>query len=90
MKRIFFKIATLFTMLGIMLGQSNAVVMAQESFIDKSELQQITLRTGKAYNIDPCLLYAVCEKESSLNIYAENGRCQGLMQVSERWHKDRM
>lgn len=90
MKRTFLKIAALFTVLGIVLSQNCVTANAKESFINESELQQITLRTGKAYDIDPCLLYAICEKESSLNIYAENGRCQGLMQVSERWHKTRM
>ena len=45
---------------------------------------------GNQYNICPELLMAVIEKESSGKSNATNGGCVGLMQVSERWHKDRM
>lgn len=33
---------------------------------------------------------AIIEKESSGQADAVNGDCKGLMQVSERWHTDRM
>lgn len=33
---------------------------------------------------------AIAEAESGGNPNAENGSCKGLMQVSEKWHKDRM
>lgn len=33
---------------------------------------------------------AIIERESSGQADAVNGDCKGLMQVSERWHKDRM
>lgn len=45
---------------------------------------------GKEYNICPELLMAIAEKESKGNPDAENGSCKGLMQISEKWHKDRM
>ena len=45
---------------------------------------------GNQYNICPELLMAVIEKESSGMSNATNGGCVGLMQVSARWHKDRM
>ena len=45
---------------------------------------------GNQYNICPELLMAVIEKESSGKSNATNGGCVGLMQVSARWHKDRM
>ena len=32
----------------------------------------------------------MAERESSLKIDAINGDCKGLMQISERWHIDRM
>lgn len=33
---------------------------------------------------------AIAEAESGGNPNANNGGCKGIMQVSERWHKDRM
>jgi soluble lytic murein transglycosylase-like protein len=33
---------------------------------------------------------SIAEHESGGNQYAENGSCKGLMQVSVRWHADRM
>ena len=45
---------------------------------------------GEEYGICPELLEAMIERESTGNQYAENGSCKGLMQISERWHKDRM
>lgn len=45
---------------------------------------------GSQYNICPELLMAVIEKESSGQATATNGNCVGLMQVSARWHGDRM
>lgn len=58
--------------------------------IDKKELKEICKEVSEIYNIDQYFLEAVCEKESCLNIYATNGLCKGLMQVSEKWHADRM
>lgn len=45
---------------------------------------------GEDYGICPELLMAIIETESGGNPNAENGSCKGLMQVSVRWHKDRM
>lgn len=45
---------------------------------------------GNEYAICPELLEAIIEKESSGSQYASNGGCMGLMQISEKWHKDRM
>lgn len=45
---------------------------------------------GEMYGICPELLMAIIEAESSGNQYAENGSCKGLMQVSVKWHADRM
>lgn len=38
----------------------------------------------------PELVQAIIETESSWNPEARNGDCIGLMQISERWHQDRM
>jgi soluble lytic murein transglycosylase-like protein len=45
---------------------------------------------GELYGVCPELLMSIIEHESSGNKYAENGSCKGLMQVSVRWHADRM
>ena len=55
---------------------------------EKAQEQCITY--GEEYGICPELLMAIIEQESSGQAYAENGSCKGLMQVSEKWHKDRM
>lgn len=63
---------------------------AKEEYINTDTLMEYTKEIGEIYDIDPYLLYAMCETESSRNIYAENGSCKGLMQVSTLWHADRM
>lgn len=54
------------------------------------EAQEQCITYGEEYGICPELLMAIIEQESSGQAYAENGSCKGLMQVSEKWHKDRM
>lgn len=41
-------------------------------------------------HICPELVEAIIEKESGWNPKAENGGCVGLMQISGKWHRDRM
>lgn len=45
---------------------------------------------GERYNIRPELLAAIAWKESHFDPEAYNGGCIGLMQVSARWHSERM
>ena len=54
------------------------------------EYQQYCVEIGNMYGICPELLMAIIESESSGNPNAQNGNCKGLMQVSGKWHKDRM
>ena len=54
------------------------------------EAQQQCITYGEEYGICPELLMAIIEQESSGQADAENGTCKGLMQISEKWHKDRM
>lgn len=54
------------------------------------DVQGYCQEIGEMYGICPELLMAIIEAESSGNQYAENGSCKGLMQVSVRWHADRM
>lgn len=41
-------------------------------------------------NICPELVEAIIETESNWNPNAQNGGCIGLMQISEKWHRERM
>ena len=45
---------------------------------------------GSMYNISPEFLEAICWVESNCDPDAVNGSCKGIMQVSDRWHYDRM
>ena len=60
-----------------------------DTYIDE-QYQEYCVEIGERYCICPELLMAMIEAESSGIPDAENGSCKGLMQVSERWHKDRM
>lgn len=67
----------------------NAEAAAQQT-ISEELLIEYTEEIGQQYGICPELLQAIAERESSLRIYATNGTCKGLMQISEKWHRDRM
>lgn len=54
------------------------------------EVIEISEELGSEYNICPELIQAICYVESRFQADAENGECIGIMQVSHRWHKDRM
>lgn len=54
------------------------------------EVIEISEELGEQYCICPELIQAICYVESTFRPDVENGGCIGIMQVSERWHKDRM
>lgn len=56
----------------------------------RSCIEEYTEDIGEQYNICPELIQAIIERESSYDPYAKNGNCLGLMQVSSKWHSDRM
>lgn len=60
------------------------------SKISEESVYDMALEIGGKYNICPEFLQAMAFRESSYNPYAKNGDCIGLMQVSQKWHKDRM
>ena len=60
-----------------------------DTYID-IQYQKYCVKIGEMYGICPELLMAMIETESSGNPDATNGTCKGLMQVSEKWHSDRM
>lgn len=63
---------------------------AETKKISQSEIVVYTTEIGVEYNICPELIQAIIERESNYNPNAKNGSCIGLMQVSEKWHTDRM
>ena len=62
----------------------------RHSEIAVGDIITYTEEIGAEYNICPELLQAIIERESQNNPYASNGDCVGLMQVSEKWHTERM
>lgn len=67
-----------------------ACLMAFTLTTTQAEINEYVVDICSSYNICPELVQAMIEVESNYDIYAENGDCKGLMQVSEKWHKDRM
>lgn len=64
---------------------------AQAKIIDvPQEVVEISEELGSEYNICPELIQAICWQESHFQADAECGGCVGIMQVSTKWHKDRM
>ena len=56
----------------------------------RADLEAYIEQVCEPYNICPELVEAMIERESTWNPKAQNGDCMGLMQISGRWHKDRM
>lgn len=69
--------------------QLNVKAENNETYLSE-DIQYYCYEIGEWYGICPELLMAIIESESSGNPDAENGSCKGLMQVSTRWHYDRM
>lgn len=61
----------------------NDTLLSDDAFLACTEI-------GEKYGISPELIMAIAETESGGDPEAVNGGCEGLMQVSGRWHKDRM
>ena len=55
-----------------------------------AEIYEYCYDAGQQFSISPELLVAICYVESEFNPKAKNGSCLGLMQVSEKWHRNRM
>lgn len=65
-------------------------VPVQAQAMADSEVYALAEEIGGAYGICPGLLQAIAWHESRYEENASNGGCEGLMQVSEKWHRDRM
>lgn len=58
--------------------------------VDREQIDKYITEIADEYGICPELIMAIAETESTYNPSAKNGQCKGLMQVSEKWHGDRM
>ncbi len=58
--------------------------------MEEPEVALLAEQIGTEYGICPELLQAIASHESSYDETAETDGCIGLMQVSERWHRERM
>ena len=67
-----------------------AVVHAEEKVEVPEEVRTISEELGKQYNICPEMIQAICWRESRFQTDVESGGCVGIMQVSPKWHQDRM
>lgn len=56
----------------------------------QEELEEYIEAICEPRHICPELIQAIIERESRWNPEAVNGDCIGLMQISERWHRERM
>lgn len=65
-------------------------VSAEEQVTVPDDVREISEELGQAYNICPELIQAIGWRESRFHPDVENGGCVGIMQVSPKWHKDRM
>lgn len=67
-----------------------ATVQAQEIVEVPEDVKEISEELGEKYNICPELIQAICWQESRFQADVESGGCVGIMQVSPKWHKERM
>lgn len=56
----------------------------------EQDVEELSIRVGKEFCICPETLQAIAWQESRYQEEAEAGGCSGLMQISERWHRERM
>ena len=83
--KVFLSVAVCFTLC----SPASAKDKPADTWISKTA-QKACVNYGNEYCICPELLMAIIETESSGDPKAKNGTCTGLMQVSSRWHADRM
>lgn len=83
------RIRTLLILLLLLLVPAKEV-RAEEKVEVPEEVIELSEELGEKYCICPELLQAMAWRESRFKPEAVNGTCIGIMQVSERWHRDRM
>ena len=82
------KVFLIFSILILCISQYRTVYASEA--LSEEEVQKITQEIGEIYNICPEFLQAIAFKESSYKPDVVNDGCKGLMQINDRWHKERM
>lgn len=67
----------------------NVFAAEYDTYISKQTYDSC-VKYANEYCICPELVMAIIERESTGDKGATNGNCKGLMQVSEKWHVERM
>lgn len=75
---------------GLLMMAVPARVWAKEEVIVPDEVAAIAEELGQEYGICSELIQAICWRESRFKEDAVGGTCIGIMQINERWHRDRM
>lgn len=60
------------------------------SAMEEAEVRELSEQIGAEYTLCPELLQVIARHESGYDETAEADGCIGLMQVSKRWHRERM
>lgn len=84
------KIISVFMAFVIFFSVSLSTHAERVECMSEEEIMKMSCEIGSKYNICPELLQAIAFRESSYHPKAKNGTCIGLMQVSQKWHTDRM
>lgn len=58
--------------------------------MEEAEVRELSEQIGAEYSLCPELLQVIARRESGYDETAAADGCIGLMQISERWHRDRM
>lgn len=83
------KLISLILIFALMLSPVQ-VSSAESRTMTEEQVMHIAREIGEKYHICPELLASIAFKESTYNPSAEYDGCVGLMQVSPKWHKERM
>lgn len=66
------------------------ITVNAEECIVPPEIKSLSEKIGQEYKICPELLQSMAWQESRFRPDVENAGCKGLMQINEKWHKERM
>lgn len=81
-------------LIAAMLVAMSAAVSGTQAYaasgMDEGRVRELSEQIGEQYHICPELLQSIAWSESRYDPKASGAGCEGLMQVAERWHEDRM
>ena len=100
MKKIVYFVLTITIVLGLNAiataiefpGINESQNLGEPKTVAELEVEEHIEKTAKRYDLDPRVIKALIEEETGWLSSAEgdDGKSVGLMQIQERWHKERM